>query len=49
MLDQIARHGSFDLRITASGDQGDDGHHLTEDLAIIWEKLFLKLPVVKEV
>lgn len=42
MLDQIARHGSFDLSITASGDQGDDGHHLTEDLAICLGEAFLK-------
>ncbi|MCU0472686.1 MAG: bifunctional histidinol-phosphatase/imidazoleglycerol-phosphate dehydratase HisB [Bacteroidales bacterium] len=34
MLDQIARHGNFDLTITASGDDGTEGHHLIEDLAI---------------
>ncbi|MBN1108778.1 MAG: bifunctional histidinol-phosphatase/imidazoleglycerol-phosphate dehydratase HisB [Bacteroidales bacterium] len=34
MLDQIARHGNFDLSVRASGDRGDDGHHLIEDTAI---------------
>lgn len=34
MLDQIARHGLFDLRIEAEGDVEIDGHHTTEDLGI---------------
>jgi imidazoleglycerol-phosphate dehydratase/histidinol-phosphatase len=34
MLDQLARHGNFDLTIDAKGDLGVDGHHLIEDLAI---------------
>lgn len=34
MLDQLARHGGFDLTITAAGDLSVDAHHLTEDLAI---------------
>ncbi len=42
MLDQIARHGSFDLMIKASGDKGVDGHHLIEDLAICLGEAFLK-------
>jgi imidazoleglycerol-phosphate dehydratase/histidinol-phosphatase len=42
MLDQIARHGSFDLIIKASGDNGIDGHHLIEDLAICLGEAFLK-------
>ena len=35
MLDQIARHGLFDLTIDASGDVEIDGHHTTEDLGIV--------------
>ncbi len=42
MLDQIARHGNFDLTINASGDQKVDNHHLIEDLAICLGKAFLK-------
>ena len=40
MLDQIARHGNFDLTITAKGDTGIDGHHLIEDLAICLGEAF---------
>lgn len=42
MLDQIARHGSFDLTIEAKGDAGVDGHHLIEDLAICLGEAFRK-------
>jgi imidazoleglycerol-phosphate dehydratase len=35
MLDQIARHGAMDLRVRATGDVEIDGHHTTEDLAIV--------------
>jgi imidazoleglycerol-phosphate dehydratase / histidinol-phosphatase len=42
MLDQIARHGSFDLAINAAGDKGDDGHHIIEDMAICLGEAFLK-------
>jgi len=42
MLDQIARHGSFDLNINATGDKGVDGHHLIEDMAICLGEVFLK-------
>jgi imidazoleglycerol-phosphate dehydratase len=35
MLEQIARHGSFDLNITATGDVEIDGHHTTEDVGIV--------------
>ena len=42
MLDQIARHGSFDLEIEAKGDIQVDGHHLIEDLAICLGEAFLK-------
>ncbi len=42
MLLQVARHGSFDLNIEASGDDGVDGHHLIEDLAICLGEAFLE-------
>jgi imidazoleglycerol-phosphate dehydratase/histidinol-phosphatase len=42
MLDQVARHGSFDIMIKASGDKGVDGHHIVEDLAICLGEAFLK-------
>ncbi|HKU41116.1 MAG TPA: imidazoleglycerol-phosphate dehydratase HisB [Polyangiales bacterium] len=35
MLDQLGRHGMFDLRVNATGDTEIDGHHTTEDLAIV--------------
>ena len=34
MLDQIARHGLFDLTIEAEGDLHIDGHHTVEDVGI---------------
>lgn len=34
MLDQIARHGLFDLTVEAKGDIEIDGHHTTEDVGI---------------
>lgn len=34
MVEQIAKHGSFDLEVRAIGDTHIDGHHTTEDLAI---------------
>lgn len=34
MLDQIARHGLFDLRIHADGDTHIDDHHTCEDVGI---------------
>jgi imidazoleglycerol-phosphate dehydratase len=34
MLDQVARHGLFDLSIRAKGDIEIDGHHTTEDCGI---------------
>ena len=42
MLDQVARHGSFNITIDAEGDNTDDGHHLTEDIAICLGEAFLK-------
>jgi imidazoleglycerol-phosphate dehydratase len=35
MLEQIARHGLFDLEIRAKGDVEIDGHHTTEDIGIV--------------
>jgi len=40
MLDQIARHGLFDLTVTAKGDVEIDGHHTTEDVGIVLGKAF---------
>lgn len=35
MLEQIARHGIFDLEVQARGDVEVDGHHTTEDIGIV--------------
>lgn len=35
MVDQLARHGGLDLTVRATGDVEIDGHHTTEDLAIV--------------
>lgn len=34
MLEQIAKHGLFDLTVRAEGDVEIDGHHTTEDIGI---------------
>jgi imidazoleglycerol-phosphate dehydratase len=34
MLDQLGRHGGFDLTVEATGDLEVDGHHTVEDVAI---------------
>ncbi len=34
MLDQLGRHGGFDLVVRATGDLEVDGHHTVEDVAI---------------
>lgn len=34
MLDLVARHGAFDLKITARGDLDVDQHHTVEDVGI---------------
>lgn len=41
MLDQIARHGLFDLEIEATGDVEIDGHHTVEDVGIVLGQAFL--------
>jgi imidazoleglycerol-phosphate dehydratase len=40
MLEQISRHGLFDLTIDAEGDVEIDGHHTTEDLGIALGRAF---------
>ena len=42
MVEQLARHGGFDLEIEASGDVHIDGHHTTEDLGIVLGKAVLQ-------
>jgi imidazoleglycerol-phosphate dehydratase len=42
MLEQIARHGLFDLEVEATGDIEIDGHHTTEDLGIVLGKAVLQ-------
>jgi imidazoleglycerol-phosphate dehydratase len=34
MLDQVARHGLFDLEVSAQGDLHIDAHHTVEDIGI---------------
>lgn len=34
MLDQVARHGLFDIEVHASGDLAIDAHHTVEDIGI---------------
>ena len=41
MLEQIGRHGAFDLTIVAEGDVEIDGHHTTEDVGIVLGKAVL--------
>ena len=40
MLEQIARHGSVDLRVEAKGDLQIDEHHTVEDVAITLGEAF---------
>ena len=40
MVEQVARHGLFDLRVQAEGDIEIDGHHTTEDLGITLGRAF---------
>jgi imidazoleglycerol-phosphate dehydratase len=40
MLEQLARHGRFDLVVRAAGDVHIDGHHTTEDLGIVLGRAF---------
>ena len=40
MLDQIARHGMFDIDIEATGDLEIDAHHTVEDIGITLVRAF---------
>jgi imidazoleglycerol-phosphate dehydratase len=40
MLDQVARHGVFDLEIAAKGDLRIDAHHTVEDVGITLGQAF---------
>lgn len=40
MLDQIGRHGGFDLDVRATGDLEVDGHHTVEDVGILLGEAF---------
>ena len=40
MLDQLGRHGGFDLEVTATGDLQVDGHHTIEDTGILLGEAF---------
>jgi imidazoleglycerol-phosphate dehydratase len=40
MVEQLSRHGLFDLDIDARGDTQIDGHHTTEDLGIALGRAF---------
>ena len=42
MLDQIARHGLFDLNVQAKGDLHIDAHHTVEDIGITLGQAFAK-------
>lgn len=42
MLDQIARHGLFDISVKANGDLHIDAHHTVEDIGITLGQAFLQ-------
>ncbi len=42
MLDQVARHGMFDIEVEAKGDLHIDGHHTVEDVGITLGQAFTK-------
>jgi len=42
MLEQVARHGAFDLDISAKGDLHIDAHHTVEDIGITLGQAFAK-------
>lgn len=42
MLDQVARHGVFDLEVNARGDLHIDAHHTVEDVGITLGQAFAK-------
>ena len=42
MLDQVVRHGQFDIKIKAKGDLHIDAHHTVEDVGITLGQAFQK-------
>ena len=42
MLDQVARHGLFDLEVSAEGDLHIDAHHTVEDVGITLGQAFAR-------
>jgi len=42
MLEQLSRHGKFDIKIKARGDIYIDYHHITEDVGIVLGEAFAK-------
>ncbi|MBI3973700.1 MAG: imidazoleglycerol-phosphate dehydratase HisB [Chloroflexi bacterium] len=40
MLDQLARHGLFDLQLRCTGDLQVDGHHTVEDCGLLLGRAF---------
>jgi len=42
MLNHLARHGLFDVKIAAKGDLQIDGHHTVEDVGICLGKAYLQ-------
>jgi imidazoleglycerol-phosphate dehydratase len=42
MLEQVARHGVFDLEVSANGDLQIDAHHMVEDVGITLGQAFAK-------
>jgi imidazoleglycerol-phosphate dehydratase len=42
MLDLVARHGGFDLKVKATGDLDVDQHHTVEDVGIVLGESLLK-------
>jgi imidazoleglycerol-phosphate dehydratase len=42
MLEQVARHGAFDVEASANGDLHIDGHHTVEDVGIALGQAFAK-------
>jgi len=42
MLDQVARHGVFDLKVAAAGDLHIDAHHTVEDIGITLGQAFAR-------
>ena len=43
MLEQISKHGNFDLFVKVNGDLEVDEHHTIEDTAIVLGDCFYKL------